>query len=103
MGTKGADVVYLPWTAAAVERPDEDVRLVITDVVMPGMGGAQLMDRLRERHSDVEVVLMSGYPREELPELARDLARAAAAFLQKPISPEELVRTVREVLEPSER
>ena len=64
-----------------------DVEVVVTDVVMPEMGGVQLMDRLQAIRPDLPVILTSGYSTEELPAAQR---HPAAAFLRKPFSPEEL-------------
>lgn len=84
-----------------IERHSEEVRLVISDIVMPELGGAELMDRLRETHPHLKLVLMSGYPQRELSETDRLRVQAAAAFLRKPVSPNELTRAVRRVLERS--
>ncbi len=69
------------------------VDMLVTDVVMGGMGGVELAKRVRERDPDIPVLFMSGYTELELPERAR--------LLQKPFMPDELLETVREVLEHS--
>jgi two-component system cell cycle sensor histidine kinase/response regulator CckA len=76
------------------------IALLITDIVMPGMDGRQLAERLRPRRPDLRVLYMSGYADNALGQsgnLAPDVA-----FLQKPITPESLVRVVREVLDQAE-
>ncbi len=73
-----------------------DVQVVVSDVVMPELGGVALADHLQESYPDIHFILMSGYPHEELPAATRD---AAAAFLRKPFSPEDLARTVLRILD----
>ena len=81
---------------AAAEDISNAVDLVISDIVMPGMGGSELVDRIRERLPGVPVILMSGYSGGEL---AAGVRYKATAFLEKPFSPEELVQKVRSVLD----
>jgi CheY-like chemotaxis protein len=67
--------------------------LVVTDVVMPGMGGRELAAQLVSRGYRMPVLFMSGYQAgEELPE------DESHAFLAKPFTPDALIRTVRQVL-----
>ena len=74
------------------------VDLVLTDAVMPQVGGHALAERLRAEQPDVRVVLMSGYIGESGGDPARARA-AASAFLQKPLSVSALLRTLRDVLD----
>ena len=67
------------------------VDILLTDVVMGGMGGVELAKRVREQHPDLPVLFMSGYTELELPEDAR--------LLHKPFMPDELLQTLREVLD----
>jgi PAS domain S-box-containing protein len=71
--------------------------LILTDVIMPGMSGQQLADRIAARHPDVKLLLMSGYAGDEI--RARDRQQAGLAFLHKPFTSEALARKVREVLD----
>jgi two-component system, cell cycle sensor histidine kinase and response regulator CckA len=80
---------------AAAERHGNEIDLVVSDIVMPEMGGAELVDRLRERLPQVPIILMSGYSEEEL---AVGVRHKATGFLEKPFSPEALTRKIREVL-----
>jgi PAS domain S-box-containing protein len=70
--------------------------LVLTDVVMPDMGGMQLVERLLELRPRLKVVYMSGYAQGDKLEPAQRIDRS---FLQKPFSTESLTLKVREVLD----
>jgi CheY-like chemotaxis protein len=69
------------------------VDLVLSDVVMPLMGGRELGARLATDYPDLPVIWMSGYPRDAVFE-----ERPGQSFLQKPIPPELLAAAVRELL-----
>ncbi len=76
---------------------DVPFNLVLTDVVMPRMGGMALYQELQKRDSAVRVLLMSGHTAEDLDEL--DDPIMGIKFLHKPWSITELLRRVREVLD----
>jgi CheY-like chemotaxis protein len=71
--------------------------LLVTDIVMPQMGGRELADRLRGYRPGIKVLFVSGYTEGAIVQ-AGDLA-PGTAFLQKPFSPEDLGLKVRELLE----
>jgi signal transduction histidine kinase/FixJ family two-component response regulator len=71
--------------------------LVVVDVVLPGRSGPQLVDELEARGFDFPAVFVSGYGSEEV--LSRGLPARAAAVIEKPFSPETLLRAVREALD----
>ena len=71
--------------------------LVLTDVVMPRMGGLALYEELRREGSGVRVLLMSGHTAEDLDQVNDPLS--GAGFLHKPWSVTDLLRRVREVLD----
>lgn len=75
-----------------------EVDLLLTDLVMPGgVRGWELAERLRKKDPDLKIVFTSGYSAEMA---GRSLSlRPGQAFLQKPSSREELLATVRHVLE----
>jgi PAS domain S-box-containing protein len=75
------------------------ISLVVTDVVMPVMGGPELVSRLRELRRDLKIVLMSGYSDD--PDLRGNRPDLAAAFVQKPFTPAQLARVVRETIDGS--
>ena len=74
-----------------------EIDLLLTDVVMPGCGGPELLTRLRQRRADMKVLYMSGYTEQSA---ANDIAfRGGPAVLQKPFTASDLRRRVREVLD----
>jgi PAS domain S-box-containing protein len=82
---------------ALVDREDGAIDLVLTDVVMPDMGGPEMVSRLTARWPGLKVVYMSGYA--EGDKLGANLLGSEISFLQKPFSAESLVLTVRAVLD----
>jgi two-component system, cell cycle sensor histidine kinase and response regulator CckA len=77
------------WQARRAE-----VDLLLTDVVMPLMGGRELAARIRERGGDVPILFMSGYTEDD----PRTLPGADVRFIRKPFGPDELARVVAEML-----
>ena len=73
------------------------LRLVVTDVVMPGMDGWELGRRLAVDCPTVPVLYMSAYPRPDI--FHRGAPSPSVPFLQKPFAPEVFVKTVRGLLE----
>jgi two-component system cell cycle sensor histidine kinase/response regulator CckA len=76
----------------------DEVDVLVTDVVMPGISGQELADELRARRPGLPVVFVSGYTEDHVVEDAR--RDGATAFVEKPFSADELLRAVRTVLEP---
>jgi PAS domain S-box-containing protein len=69
------------------------VDLLLTDVVMPGMSGPELVHIVKHRWPTIRVLYMSGYADDDIEDLDRD-----AGFLQKPFTPGELTAKIAEVL-----
>jgi CheY-like chemotaxis protein len=80
-----------------LERGSGAISLVITDVVMPDMGGQVLADRLRALFPGLPVLFISGYTESAV--IHSGLKDRAGAFLSKPFGPSDLARAVREALD----
>ncbi len=76
---------------AALE--DAAIDVLVSDVVMPGIDGVELLDRVRARRPHLPVVLMSGYAE---PPQRRALDGAGAIFLAKPFTADDLIGAVRQ-------
>ncbi|MGH9943517.1 MAG: PAS domain S-box protein [Pyrinomonadaceae bacterium] len=86
--------------SACGQMGEEPVHLVITDVVMPGMSGPELARRLRALRPEMKIIYMSGYTDDAIVRHGV-LDAAGVAFLQKPFTPDELARKVRQILDES--
>jgi two-component system cell cycle sensor histidine kinase/response regulator CckA len=72
------------------------VHALVTDVVMPRVGGPELVRRLREVRPDLPALFISGYTEEGV--RTQGVLQPDAAYLEKPFSQDDLVRKVRELL-----
>jgi len=73
------------------------IHLLVSDVVMPELGGGELAEQLAAQRPGLKVLLVSGYTNDEV--VRRGISRKNAAFIQKPFAAEDLMRKVREVLD----
>jgi two-component system, cell cycle sensor histidine kinase and response regulator CckA len=90
-----------PRTALALASSlGSPIDLLVTDVYMPGMNGLELADRIIDLHPRVSVLYTSGHTDERI--LAPGTVPAGAAFLPKPFSMAELVRTTEDVFAATE-
>ena len=78
---------------------DRPIDLLVTDVVMPGMGGRELAEILVEARPTTRVLFMSGYTDEAI--VHHGVFDGEAEFIGKPFTPQELANKIRSVLEPS--
>ncbi|HXH68023.1 MAG TPA: ATP-binding protein [Candidatus Limnocylindrales bacterium] len=95
------------YTVLAAQRPQEAERIcqahghrvdiLLTDVIMPGMSGPELAKKLAESNSHLRVLYMSGYIDDSM--LRQEIQEQGTAYLQKPFSPLNLAKKVREVLD----
>jgi len=92
--TQGYKVVVADdgWEAVQLARKyDGQLDLLFTDVVMPGLGGAELALAVRELHPGIKELFMSGYSRAQVTE---EGVSPDAALLEKPFTPDKVVATV---------
>lgn len=78
----------------------ERIHLMITDLVMPQMGGRELAHALATEHPDIKVLYISGYPDDTISQ--EEISSSSLAFISKPFGPDALLQKVREILHPSE-
>ncbi len=80
-----------------VQAQKDRIQLVLTDVVMPKMGGKELADNLKSVLPQIPLIYMSGYTYNA--DIIGDLAGSEIHFIQKPFTPHVLSKKVREVLD----
>lgn len=73
----------------------KEINLLISDVILPDARGQQLAGEFMKGYPDLKVLLISGYPDEKISIEKEE----GIDFLQKPFSPKNLARKVREVLD----
>ena len=79
------------------ETNEEGIDLVVTDLIMPGMSGQELVDQLRARRPELRALFMSGYA--DQPSPSNGAVRGGTAYVEKPFTGEVLMQRLREVLE----
>jgi two-component system CheB/CheR fusion protein len=72
------------------------IDLLVSDVVMPELGGREMAGRILTTRPDIKVLFMSGHTQDVI---LKEGIKAGAAFLQKPFAPSELAHKVREILD----
>jgi len=72
------------------------IDLVILDMIMPGMGGGETYDRMKEIHPTIKVLLSSGYSING--QATEILKRGCDGFIQKPFTMKELSKAIRGVV-----
>jgi two-component system cell cycle sensor histidine kinase/response regulator CckA len=96
----GYTVLVARHGAEALEIADrqiDNVHLLLTDIVMPGIDGRVLAERLRRVRPDLKVLYASGYTDDSA--TLRDIRATSVEFIQKPYTPDSLARKIRSVLD----
>ena len=96
----GYDVLEAPTPEAALQIADRggSIHGVLTDVIMPGMNGKQLVTRLQETRPDLNVLYMSGYSGTTYLD-SGIIDPARERLIEKPFARDTLLRTLRDVLD----
>jgi signal transduction histidine kinase/CheY-like chemotaxis protein len=81
---------------AIIDENPGQVELVVSDMVMPVMGGATLYTKMREKQPDAKMIVVTGYPLEKGGQELLD--QGIVAYVQKPLRVEEIAEAVREAL-----
>src|SRR5215213_1841434 len=84
-----------------IQQHPGEIRLVLTDVIMPYMDGGELAERVRDLHPRLPIVLMSAYPVGEIADLVS--AYPELPFLEKPFTTETLHRVLTSLIGPPAR
>jgi len=99
---EGFEVMLVPSADKALKAmQNEDFSLLIVDVKMPKHDGMYLMEKIKEKWPDIPIIVMSGYYTTET--IKEAFKMGATKFIAKPFEPDELVKTVRQIIEKEER
>ena len=81
-------------------RHEGKIHLLLTDVIMPGMNGAELARKITPSRPGMKILFMSGYTDDAI--LRHGVLNPGTEFIEKPFSPDSLARKVRRVLDAGE-
>jgi DNA-binding NtrC family response regulator len=95
---EGFEVTSVPSADEALEKIKYyEFDLLLMDVKMPKHDGIFLMREIKKNWPDIPIIVMSGYPTPET--IADVLKLGATQFIPKPFRPDELVKSVRQVIQ----
>ena len=80
----------------AFQEKNDSIDLVILDLVMPDLGGAEVVDAIKGINPDIKIMLSSGYGRDAD---TADLMQSCQAFIQKPFSMKDLTAALEDILQ----
>ncbi|MEE8328758.1 MAG: PAS domain S-box protein [Thermodesulfovibrionia bacterium] len=75
----------------------EKIQLLVLDVVMPGKKGKEVYEEIKKMRPDIKTIFTSGYTKDIIH--TKDIIKQDLNFLSKPVSPNNLLRKIREVLD----
>ncbi|MGA2718422.1 MAG: ATP-binding protein [Candidatus Acidiferrales bacterium] len=96
---KGYTVLEARGAANAIqvmEERNEEIDLVLTDVLMPGMKGRELVEKLTQIRANIKVLYMSAYTEDAAINIG--VLNPGTEFIEKPFGPDDLANKIREVL-----
>ena len=98
--SKGYNVIEASGGMEALEmiKGTTALDLVISDVMMPGMSGPELVARVRDSYPNIKAILMSGYAEDVLEDLDGDISLKGIEFLAKPFTPDVFATKVRAII-----
>ncbi len=98
LGAEGFEIFPVASAQEALAALEQEAfSLLLIDVKMPEHDGMYLIEEVKRKWPDIPVIVMSGYHTAETIEEAAK--RGAAVFIAKPFTPDELLETVRHVIE----
>ena len=95
----GFNVIAVDSGRKAIEtfqEKNDSIDIVILDIVMPDLGGAEVVDAIRDMKPDAKIMLSSGYGRDGK---TADIMQNCHAFIQKPFSMKELSAVLQDIME----
>lgn len=95
IAANGEEALRLLW------RNTQEIALLITDIVMPHLGGKRLVDYIRQQNSNLQVLYMSGYIDQTIIQQATQ--QQNSDLLEKPFKPLDLLHKVRDLLDRTEK
>lgn len=100
LGYKVIEAVDGSEALRTIERHPDQLHLLLTDVIMPGMNGQQLAEEALKMRPTLKVLFVSGYTSGAVGE---KIMATGAPFLQKPLSRKLLAKTLREILDSTDK
>ena len=76
---------------------DKTFDLLLTDMIMPGVSGKELAEKVKKKYPQIKVIFMSGYTSDMIANQGE--LKSVKVFIQKPLSPLNLANRIREVLD----
>lgn len=100
--SKGYNVIEAEDGETALEKLKvKDIKhidLVISDVMMPGINGPELISRLKDIYPTMKAILISGYTEDVLEDINVDIAMKGISFLEKPFTPDIFAKKVKNII-----